>query len=75
MPALSKVTADKKRIILEDAIVMAEESVYRSCVFLGRDPLTVGDTYPVTEASTPIEIQLSQELDRLQMLKDLLAEL
>lgn len=75
MPALSKVTADKKRIILEDAIVMAEETVYRSCVFLGRDPLTIGDTYPVTEESTLIEIQLSQELERLRMLNNLLAEL
>lgn len=75
MPALSKVTAEKKRIILEDAIVLAEEIVYRSCVFLGRDPLSVGDSYTVDESSTEIEIQLSKELDRLQMLKDLLAAL
>jgi len=75
MPALSKVTAEKKRIILEDAIVLAEEAVYRSCVFLGRDPLSIGDSYTVNESSTEIEIQLSKELERLNMLKDFLAEL
>lgn len=75
MPALSKVTAEKKRVILEDAITLAEEAVYRSCVFLGCDPLSVGESYTVNESSSEIEVQLSKELDRLQMLKDLLAAL
>lgn len=69
MPVLSRVTPQKKKDILEHAIGIAEELVFRYCMDLGIDPLGVADSYPVNEESSRAEIMLSKELARLKFLQ------
>lgn len=75
MPALSYLTVEKKKIILEEAIGRAEESVYRFCMYAGIDPLTLGDELIVDENSSEFDLRISKELERMSFLKAELGKL